>query len=137
LDLVLDSNEYIFAFGNIKKPYCEQLIKLVENKYPMHIIHIPQLIIEEVRNNLNIKAFREFILFINSLTTIDENILVPFELGTKYEAKKFKPADAFISAYTEWCGAKILVTENRHFLSCQLVLPFKILTAERCLLELK
>ena len=31
--------------------------------------------------------------------------MVPFEIAVKYEAKGFKPADAFIAAYTEWVGA--------------------------------
>jgi len=72
-----------------------------------------------------------------SLTTIDEDFLVPFELGTKYEAEGFKPADAFIAAYTEWVGADVFVTENRHFLKHNPDLPFNVLTAQKCLRLLK
>jgi hypothetical protein len=54
-------------------------------------------------------------------------------LGVKYEIKGLKPADAFIAAYTEWVGAEVLVTENRHFLNRHTDLPFKVLTAEECL----
>lgn len=67
------------------------------------------------------------------MTSIDEDFVVPFELGTKYEARGLKPADAFIAAYTEWVGADALVTENRHFLTRQTDLPFRVLTAEQCL----
>lgn len=44
-----------------------------------------------------------------------------------------KSPDAFIAAYAEWIGADVLVTENRHFLTRQKDLPFKVLTAEKCL----
>lgn len=50
-----------------------------------------------------------------------------------YEAKGLKPAGAFIAAYAEWVGADVLVTENRHFLNHHPDLPFKVLTAEKCL----
>jgi hypothetical protein len=56
---------------------------------------------------------------------------IPIRLN--YETKGLKPADAFIAAYAEWVGADVLVTENRHFLSCNPDLPFKVLTAEKCL----
>ncbi|ODS31143.1 MAG: hypothetical protein SCARUB_03741 [Candidatus Scalindua rubra] len=91
------------------------------------------MIVEEVRRNIVPEVFREFLEFILELTNLDEDIFVPFELGAKYEAKGLKPSDAFIAAFTEWVGADVLVTENRHFLSCHLGLPFKVLTAEKCL----
>jgi uncharacterized protein (DUF2164 family) len=55
------------------------------------------------------------------------------ELGAKYEKKGLKDADALIAAFTEWVGADVLVTENRHFLNCQADLLFKVLTAEKYL----
>ena len=42
-------------------------------------------------------------------------------------------ADAFIAAYTEWVGADALITENRHFFKHNPDLPFKVLTADKCL----
>ena len=135
--LILDTNEYIFAFGLLKDANCEKLLQVIQDKYPKHIIRVPRFIVEEVRSNLSEEVFKEFILFINTLTSIDEDIVVPFELGAKYEARGFKPPDAFIAAYTEWVGADILVTENRHFLSRQTFLPFKVTTAEKCLHILK
>ena len=62
---------------------------------------------------------------------------MPFELGAKYESMGLKPADAFIAAYAEWVGANVLVTENRHFLTLYLDLPFRILPAEKSLKLLK
>lgn len=91
------------------------------------------MIIEEVRRNIAPEVFREFLEYISELTTLDEDIFVPFELGAKYEAKGLKSADAFIAAFTEWVGTDALVTENRHFLVHHSDLPFKVLTAENCL----
>ncbi|MDP3722369.1 MAG: hypothetical protein Q8R91_02595 [Candidatus Omnitrophota bacterium] len=96
-------------------------------------MRICRTIVEEVRDNLTTQEFREFIGLLNSVTSIDEDFFVPFELGSKYEWKGLKPADAFIAAYTEWVGAALLVSENRHFLSRRSDLPFKVLSAEQCL----
>jgi predicted nucleic acid-binding protein len=131
--LVLDSNEYIFAFGIAKKPACETLFDLILDAYPTHTIRIPRLIVEEVGRHLTPEEFREFIELIHNLTAIDEDLVVPFELGAKYESQGLKPADAFIAAYVEWTGADVLVTENRHFLSRHGSLPFKVLNAADCL----
>lgn len=130
---VIDSNEYIFAFGTSKESSaCELLDKLLEKEKP-HTIRIPRTIFDEVRRNLSLEAFHEFNKFINALNVVDEDIVVPFEVAFKYEIKGLKPADAFIAAFTEWVGADALVTENRHFLILHSDLPFKILTAENCL----
>ncbi|MFH1190808.1 MAG: hypothetical protein V1670_01245 [Candidatus Omnitrophota bacterium] len=131
--VILDSNEYIFALGAIRKTTCERLIEEVSQRTKDITVRITRLIVDEVRNNLTPEAFREFMIFINKLTTIDEEFLVPFELGAKYESFGFKPADAFIAAYTEYVGADILVSENRHFLTHHSDLPFRILTAEKSL----
>lgn len=75
----------------------------------------------------------EFVLDSNvyiSLTFIDEDAFVPFELGAKYEWKGLKPADAFIAAYVEWVGAEVLISENRHFLHRHADLPFRVMSAD-------
>jgi len=133
LRFVVDSNEYIFAFGPAKADASLKLLeKLLETRHS-HTVRIPRTIFEEVKRNLSPEYFREFINFINAFTTIDEDFLIPFELGVKYEIRGFKMADAFIAAYTEWVGADVLVTENRHFLNHHPDLPFKVLTAQECL----
>ncbi len=103
--LVVDSNVYIFGFGLVKVPACKNLIyEIIENP-ELYTLRIPRRIVEEVRLHLSPEDFSTFIRVINTLTTIDEDFLIPFEIGAKYEAKGFKPADAFIAAYTEWVGA--------------------------------
>lgn len=140
MQLVLDTNEYIFAFGYIKEtsPHpSKRLIPLILELFPLYELRISRLIVEEVRPHLALEDFAKFIRFINDLTLIDEDIVIPFELGAKYEDKGLKSSDALIAAYCEWTGADILVTENRHFLCRQPDLPFKVLSSEKCLKLIK
>lgn len=130
--LVLDSNEYIFVFGKEKKLSCVTLIGKILANPSAHVVRISRIIVEEVKNNLSAEDFKEFINCIAAFTGIDEDVFVPFEIGLKYETL-LKPGDAFIAAYAESIGTDILVTENRHFLTHQANLPFKILNAENCL----
>ncbi|OIO79783.1 MAG: hypothetical protein COW11_00795 [Candidatus Omnitrophica bacterium CG12_big_fil_rev_8_21_14_0_65_43_15] len=130
---VIDSNEYIFAFGPAEESAARQLIDSLSDNLSLHTILIPRTIFEEVKRNLSKYAFQEFNNFVNAAITIDEDIVVPFEIVFEYESNGLKPTDAFIAAYAEWRGVDALVTENRHFLSRQANLPFKILTAESCL----
>ncbi len=131
--LVVDSNVYIFGFGLMKVPACGDLIFTIIEKQELHSLRISRRIVEEVRHHLSPEDFMKFIKVINTLTTIDEDFVVPFEIAFKYEIKGLKTADAFIAAYTDWVGADALVTENRHFLNKHPNLPFKVLTAEKCL----
>ena len=81
LQLVIDSNEYIFALGVVRYPNCEKLLAKVAESMEVIPIRITRLIIEEVRSNLTAEAFKEFILFINTATIIDNDFDIPFELG--------------------------------------------------------
>ena len=130
--LVLDSNEYLFGLGLTRRPDSEKLLDLLIEKYPHHQIRVPRLVSEEVRRNLAPQTFARFLQIIQAFTVIDEDSVVSFELGAKYESLGLKPADAFIAAYTEWTGADTLVTENRHFLTRRTDLPFQVLRAEQC-----
>jgi predicted nucleic acid-binding protein len=131
--LILDSNEYILALGAERDRLCEELLEKIAERSDAISLRIPRLIVEEIRNNLTPETFKEFIICINKLTRVDEDIEIPFELGAKYESLGFKPADAFIAAYAEWTGADALVTENRHFITRHSGLPFRILRAVDCL----
>lgn len=131
--IILDSNEYIFSLGPFRKKSCEALLDNIVSLFPKHTLRLPRMITEEVKRNLSPAAFKEFMSLVNLVADIDEDFLIPFELGAKYESRGLKPADAFIAAYVEWTGAEILVSENRHFLSRHKDLPFKILNAESCL----
>ena len=108
-------------------------LKQLTHNPSLHSVAICRTIIKEVQSNLTLKDSHIFFEFINAFAAIDEDFLIPFELGDKYESKGLKHADAFIAAYAEWTGAEILVSENRHFLSRHRDLPFRVLTAEKCL----
>ena len=131
--LVIDSNEYIFAFGPARADASLKLLEKLLETRASHIVRIPRTIIAEVKRNIHPAQVLEFMAFINAFTIIDEDFFVPFEIGVRYEAMGLKEADALIAAYAEWVGADVLVTENRHFLSRNPNLPFKVLTAEKCL----
>jgi len=133
LRFVLDTNEFVAALGIVKNPASEILFNTLIETFPKHTLHIPRTIINEVKRNVHSRIFAEFIRIVQPIASIDEDILVPFELGAKYELLGLKSADAFIAAYAEWVEADALVTENRHFLSRRSGLPFKILRAENCL----
>ncbi|MEK6714816.1 MAG: PIN domain-containing protein [Candidatus Omnitrophota bacterium] len=134
---IIDSNEFIFAFGSEEHP-ARNVINDLCAKHSPHSVRIPRTVFEEIRRNLSIEEFRTFIeLLISIDIAIDEDIVVPFELGLKYESLGLKPSDAFIAAYAEWTGADMLITENRHFLSRQSNLPFKVVNAEKCLQLIK
>ncbi len=136
MHIIIDSNEYIFSFGLEKRSTARLFLdKLIDN-ITRHTLSIPRTIIEEVKRNLTIEAFKEFAILINSIAKIDEDTVVPFETVFEYEAKGLKPTDAFIAAYVEYKNAEVLVTENRHFLSRQKSLPFKVLTAEKAFILL-
>lgn len=140
MQFVLDTNEYIFAFGYIKEasPHpSKRLIPLILELFPLYELRISRLIVEEVRPHLALEDFAKFIRFVNDLTIIDEDMLIPFELGAKYENKGLKSSDALIAAYCEWTDVDILVTENRHFLRRQPDFPFKVLSSEKCLKLIK
>ena len=131
--LVLDSNEYLSAVGLTRKIPCARLLDVLIERYPIHRIRIPRLIVTEVRRHLSPQAFKEWLTSMLAVAVVDEDFDVPFELGAKYEMRGLKPADAFIAAYTEWVGAELLVSENRHFLTRHADLPFQVLTAEQAL----
>jgi len=133
LQLVLDANEFIFGLGFFRKKSCESLLNFLIDNFSSHSMSVCRTIVEEVRANLTAKEFHSFIKFINIFTVIDEDCLIPFELGAKYEKKGLKDADALIAAFTEWVGAEVLITENRHFLNRCADLPFKVLSAKEYL----
>lgn len=134
--LVLDSNEYLLAVGLVRNAPSEHLLDILIERFPTHQIRIPRLIVDEVRKHLPPEVFKDLLGALQAIVSIDEDFVVPFELGVKYETKGLKPADAFIAAYAEWVGAEALVTENRHFLTRRSDLPFRVLAAEQVLKSL-
>lgn len=130
LRIVLDSNEFIFALGVPSRDSCCVLLAHLIDTAPLHDVRIPRTVVQEVLRHLATEASHGFFRIMRLLGQIDEDTVVPFEFGNKYELRGFKPADAFIAAYVEWVGAQVLITENRHFLTRQDDLAFQVLTAQ-------
>ena len=100
-------------------------------------IRVVRTIVDEVTSKLSPEQAKEFFTFLNLVTTIDEKWVVPFDLGEKYLGF-LKKGDAAIAAYTEFVGAKALVSENRrHFHEFKDKFPFAVWDAATCLRELK
>jgi len=130
LQVVLDSNVFIFAYGDPRKASCERLIAHLIVHATTLRLGISRNILEEVRRNINPQAHKELWVLLNDLgVVVDENWQVPYELGVKYEHLGLKSGDAFIAAYTEWIGADYLITENRDFLHL-VHLPFTVIKAD-------
>ena len=128
--LVIDTNEFVAAFGPSKISSCATLLNLLLEPSCNHSLHLPRTIIDEIRRNLSPRTFSALIKILHLKASVDEDIFVPFELGSKYEEMGLKSADAFIAAYTEWVNAHALISENRHFLTRQTELPFQVMTAQ-------
>ena len=127
---VLDSNEYVFGFGVERKESSEQLLATLATNPGRFEVRLPRTILDEVQRNLPGRAFERVWTYLNALAIVpDEDWVVPFEIGWRYENAGLKPGDAFIAAYAEWARADCLVTENRDFLQSK-ELPFTVLKAE-------
>lgn len=137
MHLVLDSNEYIIAFGASKENPFRTFLEYLLTHSSHNKIFICRSIINEVQRNLIAPRLKLFYDFIYSVCIVEEDYIVPFELGAAYESRGLKPGDAFIAAYTEHVKANLLVSENRHFLSRSSNLPFRVVTAVECLKRLK
>ena len=131
--LVLDSNEYLFGFGIERKGASEKLLAVLAANTTRFEVRLPRTILDEVQRNLPGRAFERVWSYLNALAIVpDEDWVVPFEIGRRYEAAGLKSGDAFIAAYAEWARADCLVTENRDFLQSR-ELPFTVLKAEEFL----
>ena len=64
---VIDSNEYIFAFGSPKEHKARHLLDRLLNEIHLHTIRIPRTIFEEVKRNLSLEAFQEFNNFVGAV----------------------------------------------------------------------
>ncbi len=110
--LVIDSNVYIFGFGFVKVLSCRKLIFTIIEKHKLHTLRISRRIVEEVRSHLSPEDFVKFIKVINTLTIIDEDIVVPFEIVVKYETEGLKPAIAEIEVYIVNTSPRMLTSNN-------------------------
>lgn len=132
MHLVLDANEYIFAFGAQRKPSCERLLDEFGKAPERYILSICRPTIEEVSRHLLPRQLTDVYLLLRTVDSeINERWVVPFETAERYISKGLKRGDAFLAGYTEWVGASYLVSENRKDLvDCPDLFPFKVCTAE-------
>ena len=137
MQVVLDSNEFLFAFL-AKKKECILVLRACRS---MNAV-IPSIVLEEVSENIKIESgkdqsgkVRKFISESGWFKVIDDN-QIPNILLKKYITKGLKKEDAVIGAFTEWVGAKYLISENRHFLKLN-VKDFEVLSAKQFLVRFK
>ncbi len=133
MQVVLDSNEFLFAFL-AKKKECILVLRACKN---MHAV-IPSIVLEEVSENIKIESgkdqsgkVRKFILESGWFKVV-EDAQIPKILLEKYITKGLKKEDSVIGAFTEWMGAKYLISENRHFLKLN-AKEFEVLSAKQFL----
>ena len=132
--LVLDANEYLYAFGaDCKISSQEMVFDLMERRD--HDVRIVRTIVEEVLRNAPSWSHRRFFgalaLILEEDCGIDEEFVIPYHRGEHYREVGFKEADAMIAAYAEAVGADVLVSENRrHFHAMADRLPFQVMDAE-------
>ena len=81
---VIDTNEFVSALGLVKHHASELLLAKLIDTFPTHTIHIPRTIVNEVRRNLPPLLFTQFIKITQSIATVNEDIIVPFEIGAKF-----------------------------------------------------
>jgi predicted nucleic acid-binding protein len=135
--VVLDSNEFIFAFRS-KKEINLRLLDIILRESSFKIV-IPSLILDEIFERMKELMDRNFASKVRSdilsshIQVIDID-KVPKNFIKKYTKKGLKDADAAIAAFTEWVKADFLISENRHFLKGELKTDkFLTLTAKEFL----
>jgi predicted nucleic acid-binding protein len=131
--IILDTNEYVFAFGRKRDPTSLRIVDTIVDSEGDFELYLLRTIADEVQSNLAPEACSEFYSTVLAITSIDEDWLVPEELAESYRSMGLKEADAEIAAYAQHVAADYLVSENRHFLSRREDLPFKVVTAEEFL----
>lgn len=95
---VIDSNEYIFAFGPSPQSKSRDFLEKLLDKAHRHVLRVPRTIFKEVQRNLSPEAFQEFNALIHAFTFIDEDTVVPFEIKIELfvssDAHQLKAAQA-------------------------------------------
>jgi len=125
--VVLDSNEYVFYIMGLS-----DVVEFVLNAGAEVCIHIA--IIEEVWRNLMKPAHKT--AFLNILLSPGIRIYtdkLPVALRDKYAGLGLRGGDILIAAFTEFCHADILITEDENFnvLKEAINVPFKTLSYQQ------
>lgn len=134
--LVLDTNEYLYAFGLERKVECEDInFWLGANAADVELF-VPRMVVDEITRNLANPILRRIHRFWKLMEcSIDDDGLIPADLYESYIHCGLKSADARIGAYAEWVDADYLISENRDFLSLAGPLPFRVTKAAAFLKE--
>ena len=132
MKIVLDSNEFIFAFMDLAEVQLKLFALLDDSSFE---ISIPSLIFDEVFERMKELTDKDFAskvreTILSSKIEIVEITKVPKKLVEKYTKKGLKDADAAIAAFTEWKRADFLISENRHFIKELKTDKFTALNAE-------
>ena len=122
--ICIDSNQFIFGISGTD-PASETLLLLLPN---LEVV-LPRLVIKEVTRNLNdaqAKAFHALLSKAPRVKVIDQPVSAV--LVAKYvDLGLPEKADALIGAFVEWQGARVLISDNRHFLSDLAGAAFEVL----------
>ena len=130
LTILLDSNEYIFGLGGIRKDSKDLLQVLASFR-----VKLPRFILDELHANIGETKLKALYRLIREtkIEVVEEK--VPLSLVKKYQ-KEIHPEDAVIAAYCEFLQADVLISENRHFLIGFQPKSFGVLSAEEFLQQL-
>jgi hypothetical protein len=124
--ICIDSNQFIFGIDQTA-PDSAELLRVLR----VFEVAIPRLVVQEVARNLRtpeqVKLFYRLLKDSPRLLIVDEP--VPAELITKYATLGLpEKADTVIGAFSEWVGAKYLISDNRHFLKELKTEAYEVLT---------
>ncbi|MBI4178445.1 type II toxin-antitoxin system VapC family toxin [bacterium] len=126
----MDSNIYIFAFGDEPAADCEQAIRHLTVGIHGFRLHLPRMVVDEVGRNLRADGLKLCHKFWRDMgCAIDEEEIVPIGIIKSYRDRGFKSGDAVIAAYCEHAKVQCLVSENRDFLALSKPLPFRVMKA--------
>jgi predicted nucleic acid-binding protein len=121
----LDTNVWVFGLTKLDLE-CE---KILQNLKAFQVI-IPDQIRAELERNLNSEDLKAFYTIAQQYDTIDIDFAkVPQKRIEKYKKKGLKKGDTEIAAFCEWRVVKIIVSDNRDFLTLMRKdLPFEIIS---------
>lgn len=132
----VDSDEFIAGMSGAYLPSATLMERL-----ELFVVRILHLVEREVVRNLAflnralLREFYSFILHLPDFKVIYEP--VPDQYVKKQRALGLSKEDSIIAGFTEWIGAKFLVTENRHFLKGYHSRSFEILDSKEFLKRLE
>ena len=134
--IVLDTNIWIFGLRRVSDiPACAQLLGLLDRLY----VVLPRQILQELQANFSEEEVRTLFRLLSGLP---HRMKINWEKAKQENIEKYqrlgcKLGDAVIAAHLEELGIKILISENRDFLSEVKELPFRRLSAAQALTELE